>query len=429
MFLDIISFIFDIAIMLLYFHSIFKERRKQIPLAAFVILLLSCEGILFVSTQYFTYAVTGQITFFIPLISIIDIFAQTFLYESSLKHRIFVTISYQVYCIIAETLIYAIFLLLPKQLSDTLLANNTFCLLASKFILFLLVVITNLVFHRKTRRYSMQYTALILLMPLLSIIILFALTTSFDINSSQTVFNIISILGLLVANMVNYFLLGNILQVRALKETQKELNRQLDFQANKYQQISTAYRNTRSLMHDTKKHFFYIQDSIKNERYSDISEYLSTAIERIESSYNRINTGNLVIDAFVSNHLSLAERENIEFRTKIQLQTENIRIDDYDLSVILGNLLDNSLDACRKITAPSKRQIEVELFTTNLEFVIHISNTVAKEVLKSEKNELMHGYGTTNVNTLTLQYKGSYTHYIEDGFYHAIVSIPVINKH
>ena len=34
---------------------------------------------------------------------------------------------------------------------------------------------------------------------------------------------------------------------------------------------------------------------------------------------NRINTGNLVIDAFVSNHMSIAEKENIEFRTDIQV--------------------------------------------------------------------------------------------------------------
>lgn len=266
-------------------------------------------------------------------------------------------------------------------------------------------------------------------MPLLSIVILFSLTTNYAGDNFHIISCIVGVLGLLVSNIVNYFLLDSILQIHTLEEKERELNRQLDFQANKYQQISTAYRNTRSLMHDTKKHFLYIRESLLNKNYSEITDYLSTAIERIENSYNRINTGNLVIDAFVSNHLSLATQENIEFRTKIQLQKENIYIDDYDLSVILGNLLDNSLNACRKITVPAKRQIEVELFTTNLEFVIHISNTVAREVIKNTSNDLLHGYGTTNVENITRQYKGTYTYYIEDGFYHAIVSIPIIKKY
>ena len=48
-------------------------------------------------------------------------------------------------------------------------------------------------------------------------------------------------------------------------------------------------------------------------------------MEDIEQSYNRINTGNLVIDAFVSNHMSIAEKENIEFRTDIQVSLSTFK--------------------------------------------------------------------------------------------------------
>lgn len=152
MWIDSLSFIFDITIMLLYFHTIFEERKKQISFAIFLIILLCCECVLFMSTYYLTYAVTGEITQLITLISTFIIFAQTLLYEGTIKHRIFVTISYQVYCTIAEILIFLIFSLLPENLASALLGNNTFCLLASKFILFLLVIITNLVFLRKKKK-------------------------------------------------------------------------------------------------------------------------------------------------------------------------------------------------------------------------------------------------------------------------------------
>ena len=100
-------------------------------------------------------------------------------------------------------------------------------------------------------------------------------------------------------------------------------------------------------MHDTKKHYFYIEECVKKGNYDVIEDYLKKSMEDIEQSYNRINTGNLVIDAFVSNHMSIAEKENIEFRTDIQVSLSNIQIDDYDFSIILGNLLDNCLNAVK----------------------------------------------------------------------------------
>lgn len=147
-------------------------------------------------------------------------------------------------------------------------------------------------------------------------------------------------------------------------------------------------------------------------------------MQDIEHSYNRVNTGNLVIDAFVSNHLSIAERENIEFRTDIQVALSNIQVDDYDFSIILGNLLDNCINACREIQSPAPRQIAVSIHTSSRELLIHIYNTISSKEKKKANDELQHGYGTTNIENITLKYYGTYTHYIEKNMYHAIVAIP-----
>ncbi|MBO5489674.1 MAG: GHKL domain-containing protein, partial [Eubacterium sp.] len=125
-----------------------------------------------------------------------------------------------------------------------------------------------------------------------------------------------------------------------------------------------------------------------------------------------------------SNYLSMAERENIEFLTDIQVSFSNIQIDDYDFSIILGNLLDNSLEACREIQFPFPRQIAVSIHTSSRELLIHIYNSISKQKKENSKDELKHGYGTANIENITLKYYGTYTHYIEKDRYHAIVSIP-----
>ncbi len=113
----------------------------------------------------------------------------------------------------------------------------------------------------------------------------------------------------------------------------------------------------------------------------------------IEQPHLSTNTGNLVIDAFVSNHMSIAHNENINFNTDIQSISGSLPISDYDFSIILGNLLDNSLNACRKISCSFPRQISVTLFTS-----VHKT---------SRKNLFFYPQ-----NFLLLVYQCKHTHYL-----------------
>jgi len=144
----------------------------------------------------------------------------------------------------------------------------------------------------------------------------------------------------------------------------------------------------------------------------------------MEQTFNRINTGNLVIDSFVSNYMMLAEHNNIVFKTNIKVDLDNIQISDYDFSIILGNLLDNCYNACEKIMPPRKREIDVDIFTTERELVIHLYNTFLPDTIKYDDDELVHGYGTANVFNITHTNRGNYNNFIKENFYHAVVTIP-----
>lgn len=183
------------------------------------------------------------------------------------------------------------------------------------------------------------------------------------------------------------------------------------------------------MLHDTKKHFFYIQNCIEAQHYTDVISYIQNALDHLEQNYSRINTGNLVIDAFVSNYMTIAQNENIQFDTKIQIIPSRIPTDDYDLCIIIGNLLDNSLNATRGIPSPHPRKIYTELFTTKLEFIIHIKNTCQPKLKSSpasqSTHELYHGYGLTNVRSLVKKYDGTYSCFTKDYTFETIIVIPI----
>lgn len=118
---------------------------------------------------------------------------------------------------------------------------------------------------------------------------------------------------------------------------------------------------------------------------------------------------------------------NNSFRNCTDLETVNIPKNITKIETI-ANLLDNSLNACRKISCSFPRQISVTLFTTELEFVIHISNTTFKEdkCLNTEYEQLYHGYGQKNIAKIVQKYSGVYTNYTENNWYHSIISIPLV---
>lgn len=422
--LDIICSIFDMALIIIFFNATMKKRRESVPFWLFLFIFACIEGLLGFLAQFLSYAKQNHSFYIIAGISLLSLFALSFLYEGKFVHRIFAAITFQLFATLAEVFTFLFIKLFPVETSEKLLGNPVVCSIVSKLFLFLFIMITNIVFLKRKKIFSFQYTLLICIMPLVSIIIMMTIPDQFEMVSNPFSLSFIGSAGLLFINVVNYYLLDNILNVNRLQKEKEQLNQQLAFQSTKYQQISTAYRNTRSLMHDTKKHYFYIEECVKKGNYDIIEDYLKKSMEYIEQSYNRINTGNLVIDAFVSNHMSIAEKENIEFRTDIQVSLSNIQIDDYDFSIILGNLLDNCLNACREIQVPAPRQIEVSIRTTSKELLLHISNTLSHQAKEHEKDEMVHGYGITNVENITLKYYGTYVYYIERDRYHAIVSIP-----
>lgn len=188
---------------------------------------------------------------------------------------------------------------------------------------------------------------------------------------------------ILFTNIVNYILFYNVLENEELRLQLSVQKEQIEFQRNKYEQLGAAYKNIRSFMHDTKKHLFYIENCVSEKKYDDIIPYSKQIMHDLESRYCTINTGNLVVDAFVSNLLLQVKTQGITLHTNLKFDNLTIPVNDYHLTIILGNLLDNALNACNgQIGA----QIKVAIRTVDGTFTIHVANTY---VIADSQNHLM----------------------------------------
>ncbi len=429
---EAVIFILDIAIWILFYQTILSNRKK-ISLFSYFLGFVLAEIIIMLPSTYFFATYTNLKMLVVGGTNLLCSFLLTFYFDVPLRHRIFTIFSFLTCCGIAELLAgYSI-----ASYSNLYLHLNNDALFkliefASKFIQILLIAIINIFRNRKQERYSWKYTISILITPIMSLFVAVNLPSPIESNHPESIAYTISITGLFVINIVNYILLENLFRVKILEEQTQQLELQHTYQSNKYSQISSAYRSTRSILHETKRHFFYIQECAGKQDYEHILQYLKTAMTNMENAYNRVNTGNLVIDSFLSNHLSIAEKESIQYKTMLQIEPEKVPVDDYNLSILLGNLLDNSLQECRRITPPYPRFIQVDIRTTEQEFVIHVVNSSRISSDNNMKNDLeyqlFHGYGIENVKKITNKYHGSYDILQKENVYDVVVIIPIHEK-
>lgn len=333
------------------------------------------------------------------LSSILTTFILTFLFEASILHRFFFSVSFQAIYVLSEFISQIIVQYILK-ISDENLSHmsDSIIFLTSSLAIFFIILASLLI--KKERMYlSSRHSILLLVAPIITILATFNRTII-----ESTIHNPLSyaflVSGFLIINYVNFFLL--ILSAKAFEEKEKNqyLKQQNEYQNEKYNQLSSSYRKLRSYQHDTKKRFLYISECVKSHNYDCILPYLNDSLNDLNSSYSRINTGNLVIDSFISNYSAIFEEKNIEFFTDLKLDSTLIPVSDYDLSIIIGNLLDNAINACNAISPSEKRYIKLYIYTdTNTDqFIIHSINSKNQTNNPVFTNDLSHGYGLLNIN-------------------------------
>lgn len=430
--ITLLTYLFDIFILYVYLTGVMPGRKKEVSniffLGGFVVTELALLG-----CELLTIRLDSSYTLYVnSAVSILSTFALCFFFQSTLRHKIFVSLMFQVLVLLSENILSTILdMINPEWLQSTAFREQILYLnLSSKCILFLLCLLFSTFYMLYFKKTSVEYQILNFTTPVVSLIILLSVPHAMIVNYTDFVFFFrFLFLCLILLNIINYILLEKTRVSMEFRNHYQQMEQQINFQKNKYQQLNIAYRETRRIVHDTKKHYFSIQKMIETQQYDKLLGYTGHIVEALEATYARVNTGNLVIDSFITNYWDTALSENIMFRSTIQIDPAQIPVNDYDLCVVLGNLLDNALQACRQNTG-SENHIHVEILTTEQDsMTIHITNSFREKTEAPEKSSshLYHGYGLENVRRIVESYHGL-MRITKDGDFDVFAIIPIIRE-
>lgn len=404
--LAVLGTVFDMFTTMLFYKTCLGNKNIRVNKVLFYVIFALAFGIGMALSQF------GYAGLFYSIMSFAIFFGLTLLYKSKWIIRVFSALSNIVFGMISELISYGIIISTMENTSEENL--QYYSLLLSKLIIFVITVIVTLIIKKNTQIVKFKDYLCFIITPLISIATIITISFEFDTGEPNATAGIcFAAAGLMIINIIVYYLLENIIDATEIREKQARMEQQFAFQEQKYEQASQSFRSISSVIHDTNKHLVYLNECVERREFDEAKHYIGTAIEHIDKSYKRINTGFLPIDALVSNSLNISEANNITFKSDIKIEKERICIERYDLCVALGNLLDNAVEACKKVSNPDDRIISVSIVTGDNSMVIHIENSAERmkeiDFKTDKKDKLLHGYGISNVTAISEKYGGVFT--------------------
>ena len=104
---------------------------------------------------------------------------------------------------------------------------------------------------------------------------------------------------------------------------------------------------------------------------------------------------------------------------------------EIDLSLIIGNLMDNAMEACADIQDPAKRFIRIYIDIFKGQLYIYIMNSQegrrkrSGRIYKSTKNSIGHGFGLMRIDKVVSRYNGYLDRQDEEGVFVTEIMLPL----
>ena len=224
-----------------------------------------------------------------------------------------------------------------------------------------------------------------------------------------------------------------IVQMKKQYETEKELSRMKSDEAlileREYKALSSSYESNAKLFHDFRNHCGVIRNYLSKDKTEEAIEYLDDLTGGGSSYSSEVFTGDETIDYLIGSKKNSAEEKDIEFEVNAEFP-RNINIKSSDLCAILGNLLDNAIEACSKVKDPSGRKIRLIIRRIGQMLVVKIENTydtkpvvVDGEYKTSKTDGGLHGWGIKSVNTAASKYDGMVQSSCTDDIFTTVVTL------
>ena len=355
------------------------------------------------------------------------------LYETKWRNRLLYSVL--LYCLMAlPEVIIAMAMLVLFEVDVSFIQNNPFLFatatLTSKFLSYVFVLFTKKRRLKFNSLLPMRSFFWIFILPGASIFLLLLVLRCFFIieDSVMQITLIISSGVLMFANIAVFYIIDRLNELIETKEKLGFAELHIQNQLLHYRELNKHQNELRMFRHDIKTRLLALMAMVRDGQADKALKIMENNLNWLdEMNSGIINSGNPIVDAILQSKLHTAKEKQIDLQISTKL-ADKIEIDELELGIVLGNALDNAIEAAERNTDSKLKRISLTLMSADGRISISVSNPVETEInterlttVKHDKDK--HGYGIKSIKAIADKYEGIVRFTCENGIFEANINL------
>lgn len=388
-----------------YYRDFFEVKTNKVRIA---VILLTYVGWQIVSMP----SVSNIPAIIRLLLSMFFVFFMGACFSGSCIGKIVFAIIYNAMWMLSELLVGAFFLNAGIAIEENDLLGSFLC---EGFLLILVKLLGVFFRHEAIRNFSWKYNGVLMLIPLGCMFFsyhLFMLSAKSEDKKDLWV-SLVAFLVLLIVISLIFVMYIKLLDAYEMKRKSDLIRLELDLYMEHMKEQETAMTEFRKARHDLKHKLFYLAELSKNREYDKLECYMEELADLTSlDGWSAANTDNSFIDTLINSKYMTAKKSGIDFRLNLDIPYD-IPFDYADLCVILGNALDNAIEANLDAKTESP-YIDLKMKYDSGNLLVFLENSFDGIIKRDDKgrpvtrkkDKANHGMGLNSIQNILTKYNG-----------------------
>ncbi|MBQ4069642.1 MAG: GHKL domain-containing protein [Lachnospiraceae bacterium] len=392
------SELFQLLIIYAFADKMIKRRYSQPVTFIGWLLLFILDGVIVLKVNN---GILNMVMYYVLMLIILS-----FLYCSDFQNKIMLVIHIFVYGVLAEFVVYILMSFLGEIKEDMYFLTSAL----SKIVFSLIVRITIILRKKKdTMNISLKLLLCVFAMPVgtcTGCIIQYFINNGFNDTYLEIVFYLIFI----IVNYVSFIMFDTMQQYVIISAENSILEKESEFYYKQCENVQNMWEGLRNLKHDISNQYVCEKLMLQKGEYEELEKHYDDMIGKLRFDEIYSKTGNIKIDSIINYKLTKIAELGAHIICNIKIPKE-MKFDNMDMVIIIGNLLDNAMDALKEVQ-DGKVELNIRYMESNL--LLKVSNSYAGNRRKSAKGEYIttkndkkiHGMGLKSVKRTLEKYNG-----------------------
>jgi len=193
-------------------------------------------------------------------------------------------------------------------------------------------------------------------------------------------------------------------------------------------EVRSIYREMRGYKHDFHHHLQTLKGQLEAGETARALAYIEQLDNRLSSVDTLLKTGNISLDAILSAKIAQAKAEDIAVTVKANVP-DRLTLSDLELSIVVGNLLDNAIEACRSVSGDRFIRLFITMKGTMLYF--SMLNSAGEKRSKTaglfaSRKDGIHGFGLRRAQAILEEHGGWVKYNSEEGAFTSEFLVPAL---